>query len=123
VEDAGLFVEALKGFPGPYSAYVYRTLGTRGILKLMENVEDRAASFRSVVVFSSPEHQPVCFSGEVKGRISMEERGDSGFGFDPIFEPEAGDGRTFAEMTTEEKNRYSHRAEALRRFAKWYSSL
>lgn len=122
VEDAGLFVEALNGFPGPYSAYVYRTVGTKGILKLMKNIKNRSAHFQSVIAFSSPEEQPTCFHGKVKGKISSQERGTSGFGYDPIFEPTKGDGRTFAEMTTTEKNQHSHRAEALRKFAEWYSS-
>jgi len=122
VEDAGLFVEALNGFPGPYSAYVYRTVGTKGILKLMKNIKNRDAHFQSVIAFSSPEEPPTCFHGKVKGKISLQERGTSGFGYDPIFEPLEGDGRTFAEMTTAQKNMYSHRAEALRKFAEWYSS-
>ena len=121
VEDAGLFIEALNGFPGPYSSYVYRTIGTKGILKLMENVDERDAYFQSVVAFSGPEEMPKCFQGRVKGKISMEELGSSGFGFDPIFEPSGGRKRTFAEMTTTEKNEYSHRAEALRKFAEWYT--
>jgi len=122
VEDAGLFIEALNDFPGPYSSYVYRTIGTRGILKLMENVDKRDAHFQSVVAFSSPEEAPKCFQGKAKGKITMEERGSLGFGFDPIFEPSGGK-RTFAEMTTTEKNQHSHRAEALRKFAEWYMAL
>jgi len=122
VEDAGLFVEALRGFPGPYSSYVYRTVGTKGILELMGNVEKREAYFHSVVTFSSPDEPPRCFHGKVKGEIFREERGRSGFGFDPIFSP-SGQNRTFAEMTTREKNRYSHRAQALRKFAEWYTSV
>ena len=122
VEDAGLFIEALNGFPGPYSKYVYNTVGIKGILKLMKNIENRDAYFQSVIAFSSPEEQPICFRGKVEGKISLQERGTSGFGYDPIFEPAEGDGRTFAEMTLNEKNGYSHRAEALRKFAEWYSS-
>jgi len=122
VEDAGLFVEALDGFPGPYSKYVYNTVGVKGILKLMKNVTNRSAYFMSVIAFSSPDEQPTCFVGKVEGKISLQERGTSGFGYDPILEPSEGDGRTFAEMTTTEKNMYSHRAEALRKFAEWYSS-
>ncbi|HDQ05782.1 MAG TPA: XTP/dITP diphosphatase [Candidatus Bathyarchaeota archaeon] len=121
VEDAGLFIEALNGFPGPYSRYVYDTVGLDGILKLMENVENRDAYFMSVIGFGSPEEQPICFVGKVEGKISLQKRGTAGFGYDPIFIPLEGDGRTFAEMTTAEKNRFSHRAEALRRFAEWYS--
>lgn len=123
VEDAGLFIEALKGFPGPYSKYVYNTVGVTGILKLMKNIENRSAHFQSVIAFSSPDEQPICFRGKVEGKISLQEHGTSGFGYDPIFEPAEGDGRTFAEMTLNEKNGYSHRAEALRKFAEWYSSV
>ena len=119
VEDAGLFIETLKGFPGPFSSYAYRTIGTRGILELMKNIEKREAYFRSVVAFSSPDEPPTTFQGKIDGKISRGERGRSGFGFDPIFSP-SGQDRTFAEMTTEEKNRYSHRAQALRSFAQWY---
>lgn len=121
VEDAGLFVTALEDFPGPYSSYVYRTIGSKGILKLMQDKGNRGAQFRSVVVFTSPETPPKCFRGEIEGEVSEAERGSSGFGFDPIFKPSNGH-RTFAEMTTEEKNKYSHRAQALRKFARWYTS-
>ncbi len=122
VEDAGLFIDALKGFPGPYSAYVYRTIGMRGILELMKNVDKRDAYFHSVVTFSSPDEPPRCFHGKAKGKIAKEERGRHGFGFDPIFSL-SDKNRTFAEMTTEEKNRYSHRALALRKFAEWHTSI
>jgi XTP/dITP diphosphohydrolase len=122
VEDAGLFVDALDGFPGPYSKYVYNTVGISGILKLMENIDQRNAHFQSVIAYSSPDEQPICFVGKVKGKLILNERGTSGFGYDPIFEPADGDGRTFAEMTTAEKNTISHRAEAIRKFAEWISS-
>jgi len=122
VEDAGLFVKGLNGFPGPYSSHVYRTIGLEGILKLMGNVEKRDAYFQSVVAFCSSEELSKCFHGKVEGRISLEERGSSGFGFDPIFEPSASPNKTFAEMAMTEKNKYSHRAQALRKFVKWYTS-
>lgn len=124
VEDAGLFINALKGFPGPFSSYAYRTIGIRGILKLMEGVGDRSARFISVIAFYSPIVGEVkTFTGVVEGRISEEPRGSGGFGFDPIFIPLEGDGRTFAELSVEEKNRLSHRARAARRFAEWVSTL
>jgi XTP/dITP diphosphohydrolase len=122
VEDAGLFVKALNGFPGPYSSYVYRKVGTNGVLKLMENVDEREAYFQSVVAFSKPGGELECFQGKVKGKISIEERGSSGFGFDPIFSPSGDNKKTFAEMTMTEKNRYSHRAKAIRKFANWYTN-
>ncbi len=122
VEDAGLFITALNGFPGPYSSYVYRTLGAKGILRLMRDVDQRDAYFHSVVAFCDPVEafSIKCFGGKVKGRITLEERGKLGFGFDPVFEPEAEPGRTFAEMTQQEKNKYSHRALALKEFGEWY---
>jgi XTP/dITP diphosphohydrolase len=123
VEDAGLFVEALSGFPGPYSKYVYNTVGLKGVLKLMKNVINRNAYFMSVVAFGSPGEQPICFVGRVKGTISVEVRGTYGFGYDPIFVPSDSDGRTFAEMSATEKNGLSHRGKALRKFALWYSHV
>ncbi|HIQ55351.1 MAG TPA: XTP/dITP diphosphatase [Pyrodictium sp.] len=120
VEDAGLFVVALKGFPGPYSNYVYKTIGVNGLLKLMEGIEDRRAYFLSVVAFAYSEGVKV-FYGRVDGEIAHEIRGSKGFGFDPIFIP-SGSTRTFAEMDVEEKNRYSHRAQAIRRFCEWLVS-
>ncbi len=124
VEDAGLFIKALNGFPGPYSSYIYRTIGVRGILKLLEEVENREAQFRSVVAFYDPSNESLkCFQGVVEGVIARKPRGYSGFGFDPIFEPKEYIGKTFGEMSIEEKNRFSHRAKALRKFAEWYKNL
>jgi XTP/dITP diphosphohydrolase len=126
VEDAGLFVDTLRGFPGPYAAYAYKTIGNRGLLKLMENVEDRKAKFQSVIAYcDNYSGAPLCFEGEAAGKITNEERrgnGKSGFGFDPIFQP-SGSEKTFAEMTIEEKNGFSHRAKAVRKLAEWYKKL
>jgi XTP/dITP diphosphohydrolase len=123
VEDAGLFVKTSSGFPGPYSSYVYRTICTKGILKLMRNERKRDAYFSSVVAFCNPKEslEPKIFQGMVEGRITFEERGKQGFGFDPIFQPYGRNGRTFAEMTIQEKNMHSHRAQSLRKFARWFS--
>ncbi len=122
VEDAGLFITALDGFPGPYAAYVFKTIHNKGILKLMKSVADRNAEFQSFIAYlDSNQILPECFLGESKGTITQTERteqGKSGFGFDPIFLP-AGSSKTFAEMTIEEKNCYSHRAMAIKKFAKW----
>lgn len=123
VEDAGLFIRALNGFPGPYSAYVFRRLGTGGILKLMKNISTRDAYFHSVIAFCDPDGPSSIrsFTGKAEGRIAFEERGKRGFGFDPVFQPSAEPNRTFAEMTRQEKNRYSHRAQALKQFGQWYN--
>lgn len=124
VEDAGLFIEALNGFPGPYASYVYKTIGNEGLLKLMKGITHRKACFRSVVAYLSEELDvPVCFKGEANGEIIEDVRkGCSGFGFDPIFKP-SGSEKTFAEMSIDEKNKHSHRAKAFRKFAKWYKGL
>jgi len=118
-EDAGLFIDKLNGFPGPYSSDVFKRLGNKGILKLMENTSRRSAKFSSVAAFCAPHSRPRCFTGTVVGHIDLRPRGGGGFGFDPIFIPSKGDGRTFAQMTVKEKNRLSHRAVAFRKLSKW----
>jgi XTP/dITP diphosphohydrolase len=126
VEDAGLFIYALNGFPGPYSAYIYRTIGNKGLLKLMKREEDRKARFQSAIVYlDSGPRGPMCFEGEANGEITVNEHREkekTSFGFDPIFRP-SGSTKTFAEMTIEEKNYFSHRAKAVRNFAVWYKKL
>ncbi len=116
VDDTGLSVEALDGFPGPYSAYVEETLGIEAIPGLLSGEEDRRARFRTVVAYADGEGVET-FEGSVSGTI-VSPRGEGGFGYDPIFEY---DGRTFAEMSTEEKNAISHRGRALEAFAEWYA--
>ncbi|MFZ2412463.1 MAG: XTP/dITP diphosphatase [Candidatus Methanoperedens sp.] len=116
VDDSGLFIEELHGFPGPYSAYVFDTLGNTKILKLMEGETNRRAIFRCVIGYCRPGEEPSLFSGEVAGEIANESRGSGGFGYDPIF---AVGGVTFGEMEEEEKNRLSHRHAALSEFARW----
>lgn len=116
IEDAGLFVDALKGFPGVYSAYVQKTIGNSGILRLMERVEKRSAYFKSVVAYAEPGQEPVMFKGEVHGKIGFEERGKKGFGYDPIFYV---DDISLGEMEIEEKNRISHRAASMRALQRW----
>lgn len=120
VEDAGLFIESLKGFPGPYSSYVYSKLGCEGVIKLLSDVKQRTAYFLSAICFVSEMHELKIFKGRCDGLIASEPRGHGGFGFDPIFIPLEGDGRTFAEMSTEEKNAFSHRSRALKEFLYWY---
>ncbi len=122
VEDAGLYIDALNGFPGPYSAYVFRTIGNRGILKLMDGIQDRRARFVSVVAYAEPNGFIKTFEGITKGMISYRPRGNKGFGFDPIFIPEGGGGLTYAEMDMELKNKVSHRGKAFREFARWFKA-
>ncbi|WP_075049643.1 RdgB/HAM1 family non-canonical purine NTP pyrophosphatase [Ignicoccus islandicus] len=113
VEDSGLFIEALNGFPGPYSNYVYRTLGPKGILKLMDGVPKRNAFFKCVAACICNDDNILVEEGVVKGSIAHEIRGSGGFGFDPIFIPQ-GYSKTFSELPEQVKNEISHRALAIR---------
>ncbi len=111
VDDSGLFINALNDFPGVYSAYVHKTIGNEGILKLMQGINNRRAYFKTVIGlrFEGMNYKLV---GICHGYIATEERGNNGFGYDPIFIPE-NHSRTFAEMSTEEKNKISHRGKAM----------
>lgn len=116
IEDSGLFIKELKGFPGVYSSYVYKTIGLEGILKLMRNVKNREAYFMSVIGLRL-KNDIKLFKGIVEGYISEEIRGKEGFGYDPIFIPKGYD-ETFAE-NYEIKNRISHRIKALEEMVKY----
>ncbi len=117
VEDDGIFIDSLNGFPGIYSSYVYKTLGNDGILKLMEGLEQRNARFVSVIVYH--DGSPRIFKGVVEGIIAYSKQGDS-WGYDPIFIPK-GYNLTYAELKYE-KDRVSHRSLALKAFAEWYKN-
>lgn len=120
LEDAGLFIEALGGFPGVYSAYVQKTIGNEGILRLMAGILNRRAFFKSVVAYAEPGLEPRMFQGIVEGQIGYEARGSSGFGYDPIFY--VGE-RSMAEMDLAEKNRISHRAASMHALKEWLEGL
>jgi XTP/dITP diphosphohydrolase len=119
-DDTGLEVEALDGAPGVYSA---RYAGERAsyrenVAKLLSQLagvpEPRSAVFRTVAIAVFPDGTELAADGVVVGSIALEPRGDRGFGYDPVFVPAEGDGRTFAEMTAEDKHRVSHRGVAFR---------
>jgi XTP/dITP diphosphohydrolase len=112
VEDAGFFIDYLKDFPGVFSSYVKDMIGNEGILKLMQDVEVRKASFRSVIALFL-EGNVYTFHGRVDGSVSYKIRGMQGFGYDPIFIPNGSD-KTFAEIPMELKNSMSHRIKALK---------
>ncbi|MGM0770096.1 MAG: XTP/dITP diphosphatase [Halobacteriota archaeon] len=116
VDDSGLFINALNGFPGPYSAFVEDNLGNQKVLNLMEGEKDRTAVFKSVIGYCEPGEEPSVFTGTVEGQIAFEERGTGGFGYDPIFEYE---GKTFGELGNDIKNTLSHRRRALDKFFEW----
>ena len=126
-DDTGLEVEALGGAPGVYSS---RYAGehasyAENVAKLLADLAEagaegagaRRARFRTVVVARFPGGREVVAAGAVEGSIAPEARGTGGFGYDPVFVPDGGDGRTFAEMTPAEKHARSHRGRAFRAFA------
>lgn len=119
VEDAGLYVPSLSGFPGPYSHYVLGTIGCEGILTLLGASDSRTAYFESSVAYSHNSGHVETFLGRVNGVISREMRGTEGFGFDPIFVP-LGSSKTFGEVSIGEKSEISHRRRSLEAFAEWY---
>ncbi|MCX6642283.1 MAG: XTP/dITP diphosphatase [Candidatus Bathyarchaeota archaeon] len=120
IEDAGIFISHYDGFPGPYSSYVLGRLNNSGILKLMEGITDRSVQYLSAVAYRD-ENGVRIFRGTVEGIIADRIRGRNGFGYDPIFIPNEGDGRTFGEMSDTEKNKISHRARAFQALAEWFT--
>lgn len=123
-DDTGLEVEALDGAPGVFSARFagpkasYRE-NVEKLIRCLEGVrEPRTARFRTVAVACWPNGREALAEGCVLGEISSCARGTNGFGYDSVFIPDAGDGRTFAEMSSSEKNRFSHRGAAFRALAK-----
>ncbi|MBI4010612.1 MAG: RdgB/HAM1 family non-canonical purine NTP pyrophosphatase [Candidatus Aenigmarchaeota archaeon] len=122
VEDTGLYFDAYKDFPGIRSKFVFQAIGYEGILKLLEN-KSRKAYFKTVMVYCDPNEEPKIFVGINPGRIAEAVRGVSHprLPYDSVFVPD-GDDRTFAEMTKEEKAKYSARAKAAEEFARWFLS-
>ena len=138
VEDAGLFVDALNGFPGVYSSYVLNTIGCNGVLRLLDHLQSedtiqcaqlRSAQFQAVAALWI-DGEILYGNGVCPGWIALESSGEDGFGFDPVFTPNDLDafgeplpqgtygeksvhGKTFAAITMEEKQVYSHRSRAL----------
>ena len=113
IEDAGLFIDSLDGFPGPYSSYVFKTIGNKGILDLLK--QKRKAKFVSVVTYCD-KNILKAFDSKLFGSISKFSKG-KGWGYDPIFIPKNYT-KTFAELNN--KNELSHRYKALKKFSNWY---
>jgi XTP/dITP diphosphohydrolase len=118
-DDTGLEVAALGGAPGVYAARYSGAGATYAdnrakLLAELAGGPDRRASFRTVVMVAWPDGSELAAEGVCDGTIAEQERGERGFGYDPVFVPDDGDGRTFAEMSDGEKNALSHRARALR---------
>ena len=113
VEDSGLFINNLGDFPGVYSSYIQKTIGNDGIIKILEDNKNRQAEYRACsILYQNGKYFESL--GIYSGKISSEIRGSNGFGFDPIFIPDSGDGRTFGEMSQSEKDSKSHRGKSLR---------
>lgn len=117
-DDSGLEVEALGGEPGLYSAR-YKGLETEherrlAVLKGLEGSDHRGARFVTCICFIDEAGKEHLFSGIWNGEIALKEEGSNGFGYDPIFIPEEGNGRTTASMPITFKETYSHRAKAVR---------
>jgi XTP/dITP diphosphohydrolase len=121
-DDTGLEIDALGGRPGVYSAR-YAGLNKSAddnmekVLKQMNGETQRKAVFKTVIALAGMEDL-MFFEGIVKGTITSEKRGSNGFGYDPIFMPD-GYSVTFAQMNMDEKNKLSHRANAVLKFSKW----
>lgn len=97
VEDSGLFIEALKDFPGTCTKYFYKRIGNKGILQLMRGIKNRRCRYKSAVGYCEPGKEPVCFLGSEEGRIAGKEKGKMGWGQDHIFIPK-GKSRTYGEL-------------------------
>jgi XTP/dITP diphosphohydrolase len=121
-DDTGLEVDALGGAPGVYSARYAGEDATYAdnvakLLVSLQGVADRRARFRTVALARFPDGHEIVAEGEVTGTIAAEARGEHGFGYDPVFVPDDAGGRTFAEMTADEKHALSHRGRAFRALA------
>ena len=125
-DDTGLFVKALNGEPGVHSArYASEHDDKKNREKLLNNLkdkEDRSAYFKTEIILIDEDKNIIPIEGVCPGKISLEERGDNGFGYDSIFIPEGFD-KTFAEMSHEEKNQISHRSRALKNLRDKLSKL
>ena len=125
-DDTGLEVDALGGAPGVRSARfagpdAAADANRRALLAALATASGRAARFRTVLAYADAGGVRT-FDGVCEGAITTEEAGDAGFGYDSVFRPDDGDGRTFAQMTSGEKDRISHRGRALDAFVAWFES-
>lgn len=111
VDDTGMSIECLEGLPGALVSWFLDKLGPAGILRLVASAENRRASVMTCIGYANGEGVET-YIGQVDGTISTELRGTNGFGYDPIFIPD-GQSKTYAEMTSDEKNSISMRKEAL----------
>ena len=116
IEDDGIFIDSLNGFPGPYSSYVYDTIGNEGLMKLLENTESRSAKFVAVIAYCNGIDDLKLFESTISGKISLSIE-DGGWGYDPIFIPD-GETKTYANVS--DKDKFSHRSASLKKFSDWF---
>jgi XTP/dITP diphosphohydrolase len=117
IEDDGLFIKSLNGFPGQYSSYVFKSLGNAGIIKLLKGNKDRSALFKSVFVYNNGVVTKI-FAGQINGTIATTIT-PGGWGYDPIFIPHKMN-ITFGKLKeNNQKNELSHRRIALDKLVKW----
>jgi len=109
-EDTSLYINCLKGLPGPLIKWFLKILGTEGIYNLIEKYENKSAIAKTIIGYVDNKNI-IFFEGEIKGEI-VKPRGETNFGWDPLFQPQGYD-KTFAEISFEEKNKISMRKQAL----------
>ena len=126
-DDTGLEVDALGGAPGVRTARFAGpdaddAANRRALLDALAGASSRTATFRTVIALADPGGAAECFVGRCRGSIAPSERGAGGFGYDALFVPAEGDGRTFAEMSPQEKDAVSHRRRAVDALALWLAA-
>lgn len=120
VEDTSLYIDALNGLPGPLIKWFMKALGRKGIAELASKYDSQAAQAKAILGYAKSHDEIYYFEGVTEGKI-VSPRGDSDFGWDPIFEV-AGAGKTYAEMGPEEKNKISHRKKAVEKLKEFLES-
>ena len=117
VEDTGFYLDCLPGLPGPLIKWFLKTIGKKGIYEICKKFDNYKAKGVSTIGYMSEAGEKSYFTGEIEGKVVLE-RGEDGFGWDPVFVPDGHD-ETFAEMTREEKNEISMRRKAFEELVKF----
>lgn len=110
VEDVGLYIKSWNGFPGALIKWILKTIGNEGLCKILQEYDRETTAKTCICIYNGNDFQ--VFRGEVKGEITKQPRGENGFGWDSIFQPD-GWNKTFGEMSQEEKDKISMRKIAL----------
>jgi inosine triphosphate pyrophosphatase len=121
-EDTSLCFNALNGLPGPYIKWFLDQCGHDGLNKMLDGFDDRSAYAQTIVAYTTgPDEEIHVFDGRTNGKI-VSPRGSLDFGWDPIFEPDEGEGKTYAEMAKDFKNSISHRGRSFEKFRAYLAS-